>query len=243
MEARDIIELFFSFRYEKQINDNILNDVEYAIDEYGVLNYVANLVNVPYISFLNYAKENFTYGEITSKNITQSSSFSACEKEMIDALLSVDNKGLDFCSIGKLFPKYVRSQNDVAYRKYGENQIKTATQLGLTFEYYNHWYLNCVGYIYNKIPNDDKLSLIARNLLRDNLYGQLVISITEKPTDILDFMGSLKSYETIYRRYECVLRLLTICVDVCKKEGIYTYPIIDRKQWLIDRIKENKKNK
>lgn len=140
--------MFFSRSYENQLNERVLDDVDYVVDKYGVLNYVANVIHVPYCDYLDFAVCHQNACLIQPRNITQSSSFVACESEMIDVFLSEDNKGLDFVSIGRHFTKYIRSDNDQAYRKYGENQVKTCEQLGLAFEYYKHWYLNCVGYIY-----------------------------------------------------------------------------------------------
>ena len=151
MKTEDLLSLFFSRSYETQLNENILDDIDYVIDEYGLLNYIANVIDVHYSDFLSYICSHSSTKEIQSGNITQSSSFAACESEMIDIFLSENNRGLDFITIGKHYTKYIRSKKDGAFRKYGENQVKTSAQLGLVFEYYNCWYLNCIGYIYRDV--------------------------------------------------------------------------------------------
>lgn len=235
--------MFFSQSYENQLNERVLDDVDYVVDKYGVLNYVANVIHVPYCDYLDFADCHQNACLIQPRNITQSSSFAACESEMIDVFLSEDNKGLDFVSIGRHFTKYIRSDNDQAYRKYGENQVKTCEQLGLAFEYYKHWYLNCVGYIYKELHAEDQRSLLARNILRDPLYARMMSDIRKHDVDILEYMACIKSNETKLRRYESVARLLAICLVECEREGIQTYAVINNKTELESTVKNEKKLK
>ena len=235
--------MFFSRSYENQLNERVLDDVDYVVDKYGVLNYVANVIHVPYCDYLDFAVCYQNACLIQPRNITQSSSFAACESEMIDVFLSEDNKGLDYVSIGRHFTKYIRSDNDQAYRKYGENQVKTCEQLGLAFEYYKHWYLNCVGYIYMYLHVEDQRSLLARNLLRDPLYAKMMSDIRQHDVDILEYMACIKSNETKLRRYESVARLLAICLVECEREGILIHSVINNKTELESTVKNEKKLK
>ena len=233
MTKDDVLSIFFSRSFENQINERVLDDVDY----------VANVIHVPYNDYLEYVKRQHNASLIQSRNITQSSSFAACEQEMIDVFLSEENRGLDFVSIGRHFTKYIRSDNDQAYRKYGENQVKTCEQLGLAFEYYKHWYLNCVGYIYKELHAEDQHSLLARNLLRDPLYARMMSDIRQHDVDILEYMSCLKSNETKLRRYESVARLLAICLEECEREGIRTCAVKDSKSELEAILKDEKKHK
>lgn len=196
MNKEDVISIFFSKSYEKQLNEMVLDDIDYVVDIYGVLNYVANVIDVPYADYLKYITDHPSNDFITPTDITQSSCFAACETEMIDVFLSEDNRGLDFKSIGKHFTKYVKSNKDGAYRKYGENQVKTAAQLGLAYEYFKHWYLNSVGYVYNELGQEDKMSLLARNILREPLYASMICDIQQHDIDIVSYMDCLDSEET-----------------------------------------------
>lgn len=243
MKKEDVLSIFFSRSYEKQINEKILDDIDYVVDEYGVLNYVANVIDVPYADYLKYITEHPLVAPLQSANITQSSSFAACETEMIDVFLSEDNKGLDFINIGRHFTKYIRSNKDAAFRKYGENQVKTAAHLGLAFEYFKHWYLNSVGYVYNELGKEDRMSLLARNILREPLYAAMLCDILHNDIDIVSYMDCLDSEETKARRYENVKCLLDICLNECKKEGIKTYTVLNTKDGLLKKIKEKKKQK
>lgn len=241
MKKEDVISIFFSRSFEKQLNEKILDDIDYVVDVYGVLNYVANVIDVPYADFLKYISEHPFKAPLQSANITQSSCFAACETEMIDVFLSEDNKGLEFINIGRHFTKYVRSNKDAAFRKYGENQVKTAAQLGLAFEYYKHWYLNSVGYVYNELGKEDRMSLLARNILREPLYATMLSDIQYHDIDIVSYMDCLDSDETKARRYENVKFLLDICLNECKKEGVKTFKVLNTKEGLLKNIKEKKK--
>lgn len=249
MKNDDVLTLFFSKSYEKQLNEAILDDVDYEIDQYGLLNYVANVIAVPYKEFLEYLLKHNNHELIESRHITQSSSFDACEKEMIDVFLSEDNRGLTFVEIGKHFKKYIRSDKDGAFRKYGENQVKTSEQLGLAFEYYKCWYLNCIGYIYNDLSSEDRQSLIARNLLRDPLYKSMMLDILKNDVDIVSYMTCLDSNETRLRRYDSVKRLFIYCLSECDKEGIHykelvwSKPDLETKVMFEKRAKKNQQPK
>lgn len=227
MTHQESIDYFFSYAVEKTYNDAILSDKNYVIP-YGELEYyIDSLLSVPYAEFLAYIQEHLSELVISSKNITQCSSFSACEIEMCQALLSEENPGLVYTDIGRLFPDYVTSDNETSFRKYGENQIKTAAQLGLVFEYYDYWYLSCFGYIYPNLPEEKRKSLLARTLLRDPLYARLTIDLTKGDVNLLSYMGSLTSKQTKLRRYGNVEMMEKICLDECKKEHIQIGAIIE----------------
>ena len=128
MDSCELIELFYNRTYEKFVNKQILDDKNYIVPRQQLINYVNELVNLPFTDFINYIKQNNKKRIIDAADITQFSSFSACEIEICDALIWANNPGCQFVDIGRLFPKYVNSRNDVAYKKYGENHVKTATQ-------------------------------------------------------------------------------------------------------------------
>ena len=227
MTHQESIDYFFSYAVEKTYNDAILSDKNYVIP-YGELEYyIDSLLSVPYAEFLAYIQEHLSELVISSKNITQCGSFSACEIEMCQALLSEENPGLVFTDIGRLFPEYVTSDNETSFRKFGENQIKTAAQLGLVFEYYDYWYLTCLGYIYPELSEEQRKSLLARTLLRDPLYAHITLDLTKGDVNLLSYMDSLPSRQTKLRRYGNVEMMANICLDECKKENIQIGAIIN----------------
>ena len=214
---REYIELFITRSLEKSVDDLMLSDKNFLIPKNKIHEYVENVLSIPYIEYIDYIRNNI--GSLSDDQLTQSSSFSACTSDMCRAIEWQGNLGMHFVEIGQLFPQYVKVKNDAAYRKYGENQIKTSTQLGLTFEYYGCWYLTCVGYIYNELDAQQQRSLLARTILRTPLYQHILTNILERDVDLTDYMQSL-SDSTKGRRSGSILRMINICLDECRRNGI-----------------------
>lgn len=219
MTDSEYIELFFSKTYEKTLDKRIRDDRDYTIPYEQLANYVTKVISISYNEFIEYIRNNQSSTNIESSDITQSSSFSACEIEMCNALLWADNRGLNFLEVGKLFPQYVSHPNDTAYRKYGENQIRTSSHLGLVYEYYKYWYLSCIGYIYPSLKEDDRRKLLARTLLRMPLYQDLVLRLIRGNVFLADYMRTMAP-STQGRRAGSVMKLLDICLNECRAEGI-----------------------
>ncbi len=215
----EYIELFFSKTYEKTQDKHIRDDRDYIIPYDQLAKYVTKVISISYNEFIEYIRNNQSSTNIESSDITQSSSFSACEIEMCNALLWADNRGLNFLEVGKLFPQYVSHPNDTAYRKYGENQIRTSSHLGLVYEYYKYWYLSCLGYIYPSLMEDERMKLLARTILRMPLYQDLVLKLISGDVFLSDYMRTMAP-STQGRRAGSIMRLLDICLNECRAEGI-----------------------
>ena len=233
---QDNIFLFFSRTYENDVNKKILDDRNFVIPRERLLSYIRSLITIPYLTFISFLKEN-PLGPITSRNITQCSSFAACEIELCQGMLALNNPGLTNTDVGHLFPKYVTSRTDTAFVKYGENQAKTGMQLGLTFDYFGYWYLSCIGYVYADLSREEKLSWLARALLRDELYSRLVCDSMAHSINLLDYMECLSSDSTKIRRYGCVEYLTSLCLQECDKNSIKHYIIKDSLQSLKKKVR------
>lgn len=214
---REYIACFMSRSFEKSVEYYMLADKKYIVPKQKVSEYVENVLAIPYCDFIEYVRNHI--GNVEDDQLTQSSSFVACSSDMCRALERQGNPGLRFIEIGQLFPQYVKVKNEAAFRKYGENQIKTSTQLGLTFEYYGNWYLSCVGYIYNDLELQQQKMLLARTILRIPLYQSILTEILEKDIDITQYMQSL-SDSTKGRRSGSILRMINICLEECRRNGI-----------------------
>ena len=225
MSNDDYITLFFSKSYEKTLDKLIRDDKDYVIPYEQLNNYIRTILSIPYKEYIDYICNNQLPFDIESKDITQSSSFSACEIEMCNALIWADNRGFDYLEIGKLFPQYVSHPNDAAYRKYGENQIKTSQHLGLVYEYYNYWYLSCLGYVYPQMKESDRLKLLSRTILRTPLYNKMMVDLMNEDVELTKYMQNL-SRATQLRRVGSVYKLLEICLNECKEEGIEIHRVI-----------------
>lgn len=218
MNNQEIIEIFFSRSYEELINEKILDDKMYVIPIDNLKEYVNNILSVPYSDFL-YALIDRSFDKLKSSDFTQCSSLSACEIEMCENLIRENNPGFDFLDIGMLFPHYCKSDTPGALRKYGENQIKTAKQLGLTYEYYGLWYLEAIGYVYPSLSLEERNSFLSRTILRDSLYGRIMRDLLEHDVYLLDYLTDLKT-STIIRRSPGIKKILNIAISEARRNNI-----------------------
>lgn len=229
MDSGELVELFYNRTYEKFVNKQILDDKNFIVPRQQLINYVHELINIPFVNFIDYLRHHEIDRRLEPSDITQFISFSTCELEMCKALLWANNPGCKYVDIGRLFPNKLTSKSESAYWRYGEIHIKAATQLGLTFEYYNYWYLSCLGYIYPELEESLKMRLLSRTITRNRLYQQIMI-------DILDHDVNPEVYINIFPNYnfkrcrKSVYYYLNICLDICRKEGVYVHNLIKKYQ-------------
>ena len=57
MDSSELIELFYNRTYEKFINKHILDDKNFVVPRQQLTNYVYELINIPFIQFVEYLKE------------------------------------------------------------------------------------------------------------------------------------------------------------------------------------------
>jgi RNA polymerase primary sigma factor len=227
MDKSEFIELFYNRTYEKFVNKQILDDKNFIVPRQQLKNYVHELIDIPYIEFIEYLKNKNIKNVVKDTDVTHFSSFSACEVDMCKALIWANNPGCTFVEIGRLFPENVSSRNDIAYRLYGEKHVKAATQLGLTFEYYDYWYLSCIGYIYPDLKEDERKQLLARTITRNNLYQQMLVDIMEH--DIYpELYMTMFSGSTLKNRIKCVITFFDICIEECLLNNISTHRLYRR---------------
>lgn len=214
---REYIELFMTRSLEKNVDDLILSDKNFVVPKQKVHDYIKKILSIPYTDFIVYVRTN--KGVVKIDQLTQSSNFSACSSEMCEAIEWQGNPGMGFVEIGQLFPQYIKQQNETAYRKYGENQVKTSAQLGLTFEYYDYWYLTCVGYVFNELNQQEQEALLARTILRVPLYQDLLLRLMQGDVFLTDYMEQIAP-STKGRRAGSIMKLLDFCLAECRHEGI-----------------------
>ncbi len=223
---KEYITRFISRSYEKSVDNYMLADKNYVIPKMKVCDYIDSILSIPYSEFIDYISEN--QGIIDDTQLTQSSNFTTCSSDMCEAIESLGNPGMSFVEIGQMFPKYNCKKNETAYRKYGENQVKTSAQLGLTFEYYGHWYLTCVGYVYNQLEPQKQKALLARTILRIPLYQDLLLCLIKGDVYLTNYMNKIAP-STQGRRASSILRLLEFCLLQCRREDIkyhdFYYPV------------------
>lgn len=217
MTNKEWIELFFCEAYEKQINELLLEDREYEIPYNTIYNYVKQVIGIPYTEFLDFLIE---YGNVSynKRDIPQYIKFNHCEDAMIQLLIDEDNTGLKPFEIGELLcENYKRSSR--SYVNYANRHLISAKILGIVFEYFGHWYLNCIGYVYINLEPMQKKSLLARTLLRSPFFKSIFSNNPEQIvlSDILEILP----YGFVKNNYIAITSLINICIqeaDNCNKK-------------------------
>lgn len=216
MTNKEWIELFFSESYEKQINELVLDDREYEIPYKPLFNYLEHLLSIPYIEFLDYVKE---LGPIpyNKGDIPQFVKFEHCESSIIRFLLDEDNSGCRPVEIGGyLNYNYLRSNARIDVR-YANSNLISAKILGLVYEYYGYWYLNCIGYIYNELSKAQQKSLLARTILRSPFYR----TVFAKTTSHINLEDYIIRFPNSFIRYchLAITSLFDISINEAKRCG------------------------
>lgn len=207
----DTLNRFFSKEFEDEVNSNMINGSEFPYVK--VIQYITEICTVPYSHFTNYVKYMYTERqEWNSFDVTQNSNMEDCHRDICKVMTKAGNTGFDFKEIGKLLLDDGIERNDVAYRKYGENHVKTAMQFGLTQESSGQWYLTCLGKVFADLDLDTQNKLLARVLLRSPFYGTIVADAQyEEDIHLAEYMGFL-SESTQKRRLPSVRKMLDVII-------------------------------
>lgn len=213
------IEDFFSKKFEKE-STNILLEKPAYFSAIMMEDYVYQLMSYGLEQYISYMVAHPNQAEITTRDITQLSSINDCTINMCRIMLENNNQGMTLTEIAtNLHSDDIYKDNPVALTKYGENQVKTACQMGLTILKNDLWYLTGVGYIINNLPENVRIKYFAINLLRNPFYSKVILSLYEKETNLRDFMGIL-SESTQKRRSSSCQKVLSFFIKQCQAENI-----------------------
>ena len=210
---------FFSAKFEKE-STTLLLDSPSFFSKKTMVDYVSQLMEYGLQEYLDYLESNPILADITTRDITQLSSIKDCTTKMCDIMIANNNRGLTLQEIAL----YLHADNNykdnfVALTKYGENQVKTAKQLGLAFYKNDLWYLSSIGYIFPILSEQQQKKYLAINLLRDPFYSRVIISLRKKDTCLKDFMGIL-SESTQKRRISSCSKVLSFFFEQCAEENV-----------------------
>ena len=221
------IQDFYSRKFETE-STKILLETPSLFSAEAMESYVYKLMQYRLDEYIQYLHSNPNKSEITSKDITQLSSIEDCTTNMCRVMLSHVNCGLSFPEIASgLHVDDNYKNNLVALMKYGENQVKTASQLGLCVFWNELWYLSSVGYIFLNLPENVQNKYLSINLLRDPFYSKVIESLCQKDTCLRDFMGIL-SESTQKRRASSCNRVMAFFYRQCKEEDVKIYNLIKK---------------
>lgn len=192
----DILIDFFQQNSERKMNESLL----YCKSNYEKQkHYVSQVIDQPLDMYVEYVYLNYDKKMISSKDVIQFSNFDDCTINICSKLKSVNNPGMKFIDIGKLLLDDGKERKDGAYVKYGENHSKTATSLGLVFEFYNTYYLSCVGEVYLELEDGERKKLLDRLILRSTLISRMLQASQNGTVNMREFLYML-SDSTYLRR-------------------------------------------
>lgn len=189
MDNEEIIELFFSKYNEQAFNEKILEDIDYEIPHNLVLNYVRSVIQVPFNEYVKYVIK-YTEDEfdpIEIEGIPTFYNLVDCRERMIDLMLMEDNRGLKLMEIGSYIKTHSISMNP-GYTVVGRKSVQVAETLGIVYEYYNHWYLNCVAYVFDELSRQELQAFYARAILRNGFVKMLLVLCLQGRVSIYDFL-------------------------------------------------------
>lgn len=217
-------EDFYSKKFEDESNEILLNE-RWLFSEKAMEDYVIQITNISLSDYISYCESLPSIPKYTSKDITQLSSLYDCTLGMCKALKEVDH-GLSFTEIAtKLHDGQYYKYNSGALTKYGENQVKTASQLGLTICIKDLWYLSSIGHIFPNLAGDIQNKYFSICLLRDPFYRVLLISLCKQDVKLESYMEILSETTRKRRRSSC-LKLINIFLTQCEKEDIKIYTLL-----------------
>lgn len=216
---------FFSKKFENESTSILLDDPSY-FSENAVIDYVRQVQKYALKEYIWYLAEHPVLEAILSKDITQLSSIEDCTNNICRIMRENQNPGMSLVEIATaLHADNSYKDNTIALTKYGENQVKTAAQLGLTVYRKELWFLSAIGYVFPCIENELQRKYLALTQLRDPFYSKVILSLIEKDTDLKDFMTIL-SVSTQKRRTSSCLRVLSYFFKQCSIEGVVLHNII-----------------
>lgn len=216
MTSSEWIELFFSEAYEKQINDLVLEDWDYDVPIHSIRNYVEAVIAIPYTEFIDYVKHNYAGTTFRAADIPQFIKYANCEINLVDYLLGEDNRGCTPTEIGaKLNDLFEKSQRgDISY---ATRHLGSARILGLAYEYFGHWYLNCLSYVYGSLNHEERNSLVARTMLRSPFFKAIFAGRSRR----IVLSHYLDRFSPVFtkKHFLPIVRLIDICVYEAQKSG------------------------
>lgn len=217
-DVQECLGIFFNRTIENSINDQMM-EYSYVFPYEKMKDYVMKLCSISYVDYLDYLDKICPSFNITSEDITQISNFKSCEIDFCKKLSGV-RRALTSIDVGVILQNDGIVREDGANNKYGENHAKGALQLGLAQKRYGYWYLSCLGKLYPTLNVETREALIARTILRNNLYAALLMNLRNHDTCLENIWESSGLTEkTKVRRRPSVKIFLLHSINQAYKEG------------------------
>jgi hypothetical protein len=214
----EMIEFF------SRVNDNVLNAQVVksgsAYDYSSALQYVNELISTPFDIFLNHIKDELELPFVLSSDVPQFSSIASATVKYCTFMAALPPVGYTFEEIGRILQPG-HTEDVWANRKFGENHVKTAELLGLSFLNEKKYYLSAVGHVFPDLSSDQQDQLLSRMVLRNPLVFNVVHKLLNGQNVTIEDEISFLSESTIKRRKNNTLiicRLIGLNKDVRVQE-------------------------
>ena len=217
------LKVFFSKTREDIINQRFVSSGDKK-DCSDVLSYIDDILSIPFRDYLGYIKGSIELPYVLSSDVPQFSSISSATDLFCSRLHNGKTSGYSFEEIGILLQPD-STKDFLANKKYGENHVKTAVELGLALLIGRYYYLSAIGYVYPSLLNFQKEQLLSRLVLRNNLvYNILYKTLNNHDVDLLDEISFL-SESTAKRRKN---NSLVFCRLIALNKEIPVQSLLDR---------------
>lgn len=199
MMQRITIESYFKKSYENIISQRMLH-YSYMFPKEEMVEYVSQVNDISIEKIIEYIiSEHPVNGELEAKDIIQFSSFENATIQLCVKMNDFNDPGMKYKEIGKMLLNDGVDRKDSAYVKYGENHVKTATILGLTYELAGSYFLSSVGKMYIDLEEQVQKQLLCRLILRTKMISK-IIQTEDREIDFRQLAKCLSDKTYVRRR-------------------------------------------
>ena len=239
MKSSEWLDLFFYRAFENGINSQIMEDWDYEVPSESLLNYVHNLIAIPYKDFIDRIVKRDDSPILQNADVPKHINIEDCQCNLIKFLTEELDRGITTLEVGEIFNETF-SQNDAGKKQYGRYHLVSSSIQGFVYEYYGKWYLNCLSYVFLDLTSEQQTALIARLLLRSPLYAKLVKDAIDGNVRLAKYFPNFEE-GFVFRYLSPTQELYQYCQDAASCENIFLGNIIEfeenqsrlhfRKQW------------
>lgn len=206
------LDIFFSRRFEqKEFDEYSAHKTDYNIS--GVMGYIEMLLSIRYENYLEYVREHEYDICLLSSDVPQFSSIESATLRICSILKECKHlQCFTFNEIGKLLLDD-KERTAAALKKYGENHVKAAADLGLCIRNGNKFVLSPLGYAYPELEQKDQIKLLSRLVLRYKFVYRIIHKVLNGQSVSIEDEIAFLSPSTIARRKGNCLLLCKLISD------------------------------
>jgi len=196
---------FFNRKYETSVNRQMMS-LRYKLPKAEIVAYIRSLLDIPLERYFSYVQNNLPLVTLTTYDIPQFSSWEVGTRKIRHVLEAAGDGGFIREDIGQLLRDDKNPRTDIANRKYGEGHAKLGTWMGLLYELAMTYYVSCLGYVVDEVPDEEYRRLQTRLLMRMPFIQYLIQSSRSRMIDVKADCRSLGLSEiTCYRRHSNIM--------------------------------------